>query len=117
MRKILLNSKYSNMKGYHFSKKIPLSIDDEDYLYYGVPFKFGFINEGDKYDFNVPNIRTRGTTFLIQTYRSLDFKTGDRIRFDNRFYDVENVSTSFSGSNKYKPIKQYFLNLKWDLER
>ena len=108
----MLGAKFCKENGYFFSKKIPINIEEENYFDYGVPFKFGYINENNKNDFNVPNIRTRGTTFLIQSFRNLDFQTGDRVRFNNKFYDVEDVGTSFYNSTNYKTVKQYFISLK-----
>ena len=120
MRSALLGSKYCKERGVYFDQKIPVQLftDDqppkliENYLDYGVPFKFGFVNENNKFFFNVPNLRTRGSTFLIHSFRKLPFKAGDRIRFNNKFYDVEDVSMSFLNTTNYKTVKQYFISLK-----
>lgn len=112
MRSALLNSKFSKSKGYHFSKKIPIDIESDSHMEYAVPFNFGFVNSNIKYDFNVPAIRTVGNEFLIQTFRDLDFKSGDVVMFDHKYYNVESVRISFFNSTKYKVIKQYFITLK-----
>lgn len=112
MRKAMLTAKYCKENGYYFDKKITIDIDEENYFEHGVPFRFGFINANVKYDFEVPNIRTVGNQFLIQTFRDLDIKAGDKVRFNNKFYFVEDVNYNFIQTSQFKTVKQYFITVR-----
>lgn len=121
MKTATLIAKHCKESGYYFKKVIPHEleketlegfVDIENYLDYAVPFKFGFIRSENKYEFPVPQIRVRGFTHYIHSFRNLDFKVGDMVIFDRQKFYVEDVNYSYYQSTNYKRIKNYFLTLK-----
>lgn len=112
MKASLLSAKYCNELGYYYDKKIPIDVAEDNYWDYAVPFHFGFVNAETKYDFHVPNIRTVGEQYIIQTFRDLKFKSGDKVKFDEKLWNVESVRASYIQSSKFKRVKQYFLTIR-----
>lgn len=112
MRTNVLNAKHCKYTATFYAKIIP--IDREEKIYYdkGVPFKIGFIRGDNKHEYNIPNIRTIGTSHTIHTFRNLEVKTGDRIAFDNKDYFVEDVNYSYYESSHNRLVKQYFMTIK-----
>ncbi len=111
MKRFFLESKYCKRLGYYFDKVIATEVTDENYLDYGVPFRFGFVRLDKRYDFPVPNIQAEVGELIIHTYRDFDFKAGAMVRIDNKFYYVESFNVSYEGYD-FMTIKHYYLTIK-----
>lgn len=112
MRKAILTAKHCPLNAM-FEKKIILSNPDlPDKFDAPVPFKIGLVREDNKYEYNVPNIRTNQSIHTLFTFRDLGFRVGDKITFDRHTWHVESVGTSYYESTKFKLIKQYFITVK-----
>lgn len=115
MRANILNAKFCKQRATFFRKIIPTDIDQQPYYDDGVSFRIGFVSGENNHQFNVPNLRTVDTTYTIYTFKDLDIKTGDKIRFDFKDYFVVDVNYSFYQSTRNQLIKQYFMTIKWQL--
>lgn len=111
MKRVLLSRKYCKTNAFYYGQIIPPDIDEENYFNYGVQFKVGIINTRKKYDFHVPQIRTKGQEHVLNTFRDLGFQEGDRIRFDGRYWLIKEVSISFIQSTQFKSVKHFFLTV------
>lgn len=112
MRTASLTAKYCKHKAMYFKRIVPRNRDEKITYEAGVPFYIGFIRSDNQQQFNVPNIRTIDTEHTIHTFRDLDVKTMDRIRFDNKDYYVEDTNYSYYESTQNKLIKQFFMTIK-----
>ena len=112
MRIASLTAKYCKHKAMYFKRIVPRNRDEKITYEAGVPFYIGFIRSDNQHQFNVPNIRTIDTEHTIHTFRDLDIKTMDRIRFDNKDYYVVDTNYSYYESTQNKLIKQFFMTIK-----
>lgn len=110
-KQVLLNKQFCKEKGHFIQHIEPIDINEDNFLDYAVPFNFGFLNQENNASFNVPNIRTVGNQFVIHSYKDLNYKTDDIIRFDNKFYTIDNVYASYENDG-FNTIKHYFITLK-----
>lgn len=112
MKKALLSAKHCKETGIYYGAIIPPNINEDNYLDFGVPFKFGFINSNTKYEFPVPEIRTVGSTHIIHTFRDLDIQPKDRIRFDHKHWEVQDVSINYVETSQFQRVKHYFITIR-----
>lgn len=112
MKTAMLNAKLCKSAGYHFKKKVPIDIEQENFLDYAVPFKFGLTNATSKYQFEIPELRTIANSFTIHTFRDLGFEVGDMIYFDRNKWFVEDVKFNYYNVSRYRKVKHYFLVVK-----
>lgn len=112
MRSKLLTFKNCKHKAVWFKRITPTDIAIKPYYDFGVTFKLGFVRGDNRKEFNIPNLRTIDTKFTIFTFQDLDFRAGDKVRFDNKDYFVEDVNYSYYESTQNQLIKQYFMTIK-----
>lgn len=112
MRVQMLTAKYCKIPATYYKRVVPTDVTKEIYFDSGVPFYMGITNSDDKLVNNISVIRTQETSFVVHTFRELDFEQGDKIRFDNRDYFIESINSTFYETTQFKSIKRYFITIK-----
>lgn len=107
----LLNSKHCKENAYYIKNIVVEDIDDDNYLDFAVPIKFGFININSRAEFLTPAIRTKATKLSIHTYGNNGYAIDDIIRIYEKFYYIEDFAVEVITKGKNKAY-HYFINLK-----
>lgn len=111
MKRAMLTSKNCKQTGYFYQKIIPTDVAVKSYYGEPVPFKFGFINTTQDYNFVVPQIRVRAYKHYIHAFRDLGFKVDDQIKFDNKVWNVIDINQTYYESGTFNSIQHYFITL------
>lgn len=109
---ILLNSKYCKEKGYYIKRVVAEDIDDENFLDFASPIRFGYSNKSSSAEYLTPSVRTKGNSIRIELYGIRDIEVDDLIRIDNKFYHVEDINQVIETKGMNKAY-HYFITLKW----
>lgn len=107
----LLLSKRCKESGYYIKNIVVEDINDDNFLDYASPIKFGYISVDQRAEYLTPTIRTKSTKLSIHTYGEREFAVDDIIRIDDKFYYVEDFSIQVETKGMNKAY-HYFINLK-----